>query len=102
VNVGLEGRCKKNVDEGELDGDNGDVDEGGGNMVCNSSKNVINSNRLPRYLFTSIWLLSEDASDASGILGRWGDSQVWWWYQIMDDGLGPFPMRMGSMMNKGK
>ena len=69
VNIGLEGRCKKNVDEGELDGNDGDVDEGGGNMACNSSKDVINSNRVPCFLFTSIWLLSEDASDASGILG---------------------------------
>ena len=64
VNVGLESRCKKNIDEGELDGNDGNVDEGGGNMVCNSSKDVINSNRLPCFLFTSIWLLSEDASDA--------------------------------------
>jgi hypothetical protein len=42
-------------------------------MACNSSKDEINSNRLPRFLFTSIWLLSEDASDASEILGQWGD-----------------------------
>jgi hypothetical protein len=102
VNVGLEGRCKKNVDEGELDGNDGDVNEGGGNMVCNSSKDAINSNRLPCFLFTLIWLLSEDASDASGILGRWGDSQVWRWYQRMDDGLGPLPTTMGNMTNKGK
>ena len=71
-------------------------------MVCNSSKDVINSNRLPRFYFTLIWLLSEDASDASGILGRWGDSQVWRWYQRMDDGLGPLPTTMGNMTNKGK
>ncbi len=49
---------------GSLKGDDGDVNEGGGNTVCNSSKDVINSNRLPCFLFTSIWLLSEDASDA--------------------------------------
>jgi hypothetical protein len=71
VNVNLEGRCKKNIDKGELDGNNGDVNEGGGNMVCNSSKVVINSNRLPRFLLTLIWLLSEDASDASGNQGQW-------------------------------
>jgi hypothetical protein len=40
VNVGPKGRCKKNFDEGELDGDYGDVNEGRGNMVCNSSKDV--------------------------------------------------------------
>jgi hypothetical protein len=33
VNIVPEGRCKKNNDKGELDGDDGDVDEGGGNMV---------------------------------------------------------------------
>ncbi len=72
-------------------------------MVCNSSKNVINSNRLPCFLFTSIWLLSEDASDASEILGQWGDSQVWQWYQRMDNGLGPLLTMMGThMTNKGK
>jgi hypothetical protein len=102
VNVGLESRCKKNIDEGELDGNDGNVDEGGGNMVCNSSKDVINSNILPCFLFTLIWLLSGDASGASGILGQWGDSQVWRWYQRMDDGLGPHPTTMGTMTNKGK
>ncbi len=71
-------------------------------MVCNSSKDVINSNRLPLFLFTLIWLLSEDASDASGILGWWGDSQVWRWYQRMDNWLGPLPTTMGNMTNKGK
>ncbi len=54
VSVGPEGRCKENVDEGEFDGNDGDVDDGGGNMVCNSSKDIINSNRLPHFLFTSI------------------------------------------------
>jgi hypothetical protein len=71
-------------------------------MICNSSKDVINSNRLPCFLFTLIWLLSENASDASGILGQWGDSQVWWWYQRKDNGLGPLPTTMGNMTNKGK
>jgi hypothetical protein len=32
VNIGLEGRCEKNIDKGEIDGDDGDVDEGGGNI----------------------------------------------------------------------
>jgi hypothetical protein len=59
---------KKHVDKGELDSNDGDVNEGGGNMVCNSSKDAIKSNRLPSFLFTLIWLLCENASDASGIL----------------------------------
>ena len=36
VNVGVEGRHKEYVDKGGLDGNDCDVDEGGGNMVCNS------------------------------------------------------------------
>jgi hypothetical protein len=47
VNLGVEGRCKENIDKGGLDGNDCDVDEGGGNMVGNSPKNVMNSNRLP-------------------------------------------------------
>ncbi len=66
----MEGRCKENVDKGGPDSNDCDVDEGGGNMVCNSPKDVINSNRLPQFLVALIWLLSEDASDASGILGQ--------------------------------
>ncbi len=54
MNVGVEGRCKENVDEGGLDGTYCDVNEGGGNMVCNSPKDVINSNRLPQFLFALI------------------------------------------------
>ncbi len=77
VNIGVKGRCKENVDKGGLDGNNCDVDEGGGNMVCNSPKDVINPNRLSWFLFATVWLLSEDASDLSGIRGRWGDSQLW-------------------------
>jgi hypothetical protein len=89
VNVCMEGRCKENIDKGGPDGNDCDVNEGGGNMVCNGPKDAINYNRLPRFLVASIWLLSEDANDALGIRGQQRDSQVWQGYQRMDDGLGP-------------
>jgi hypothetical protein len=42
VNNCVEGRCKEKIDEGGPDGNDCDVNEGGGNMVCNSPKDVIN------------------------------------------------------------
>ncbi len=96
VDVCVEGRCKENVDEGGPDIKDCEFNEGRVNMVCNSPKDVINSNRLPQFLVALICLLSEDASDASGIQGQWGDSQVWWGYQRMNNGLGPLLMDVGN------